>query len=153
MNYNLAMATDREDALKTWDDAWTQGLWQAPWSRALDELTPQQLVWTPSRAKHCIWQIINHVMFWRGVAVRRARGESVSEDEMKQGNFKAAPAASSQVLDELRERFAASHQDVRAAIVDPGTNLTKLAPLPYHDSYHIGQVMVLRAMQGMKPIE
>lgn len=40
-----------------------------------------------------------------------------------------------------------------AAIADAGHTLDRLQYVPYHDSYHVGQIMLLRALQGMKPIE
>src|SRR5437870_7844591 len=54
----------RDDFLKLWTSAWTGGLWAAPWSKALDDLTPQEAAWQPTSLKgehrHSIWQIVNH---------------------------------------------------------------------------------------------
>src|SRR4029450_9504565 len=34
--------TDRELIIKWWDEAWTEGLWAAAWSKSIDGLRPQQ---------------------------------------------------------------------------------------------------------------
>ena len=55
----------RDELLKLWNDAWTEGLWAAAWGKAIDDLTPAQATWTPAPGRHSIWQIVNHVIFWR----------------------------------------------------------------------------------------
>ncbi len=147
------MTTARDALLKTWDDAWTDGLWYASWSKVLDDLTPQQVAWSPAPKRHSIWQIIDHMLFWREAAVRRATGGKLSDEEANSRNYRATPPPAASMLDDLRTRYRASHEQVRSAIADPNSDLARLAPLPYHDSYHIGQVMYIRALQGLKPIE
>src|SRR3954471_21578609 len=46
----FSMATDRELIQKWWQDAWTEGLWSASWSKSLDGLTPDQAAWQPPSA-------------------------------------------------------------------------------------------------------
>lgn len=154
-SYNHLMAASREELLKVWDDAWSKGLWHALWSKALDDLTPQQAAWSPGPDRHSIWQIVDHMMFWREVAVRRATGRDCdpADDEIKARNFRPTPPPAPRMLQDLRDRFRASHEQVRDAIANPSSDASRLAMLPYHDSYHVGQLMQLRALQGLPPIE
>ncbi len=144
---------DRTALIRHWDEAWKDGLWAAPWSRVLDDLAPAQLVWRPQPQRHCIWQYVDHMLFWRDAALRRTRGQDVSAEEQQHRNFAAPPEPSPSMAEELRRRWRQSHEQVRAAIADDGSDLARLQYIAYHDSYHVGQIMLLRALQGLPPIE
>ncbi|MCL4197116.1 MAG: DinB family protein [Phycisphaerales bacterium] len=144
---------DRETLLRHWEEAWREGLWAAPWSRVLEGLTPPEAVWRPQPERHCIWQSINHMMFWRDVALRRLRGETVAAEERQRRNWEMPSDTSEAALDALRSVWTRSHGQVRAAIADERASLADLQNVAYHDSYHVGQIMLLRALQGLPPIE
>lgn len=151
MNKRILM--DRAMLLRLWDEAWNEGLWAAPWSRALEGLSPEQAVWRPQPDRHCIWQYVTHMPFWRDVTLLRLRGESILDDERKQRNFEAPPQPTEASLNALRSRWEQSHRDIRAALDDESHPADRLQYIAFHDSYHVGQIMLLRAMQGMPPIE
>jgi hypothetical protein len=154
---------DRETLLRLWDELWESGLWAASFSKAIDDLSPQQAAWRPdlppgqAHQRHSIWQIMHHVMFWREVAVRRTMGgPSPDEREVAARNFDAPTdptEATSSNWRMAREKFGESHRLVRAAIADQSLSLERFPYVLAHDSYHLGQIMQLRALQGMKPIE
>jgi len=157
---------DREMLLKQWDEFWMSGLWAAPMSRAVEDLTPKQAAWKPSvvaegadhsGGRHSIWQIINHMLFWREVALRRTMGgPGPSEAEVASRNWDA-PEGPLEVTEANWSRTAVqladSHQQMRGAIADPSVPLDRLQYLIGHDSYHLGQIMILRGMMGMKAID
>lgn len=154
---------DRENLLRLWDELWENGLWAASLSKAIDDLTPQQAAWRPDlpagdmAKRHSIWQIMHHIMFWREVAVRRTMGgPSPSDDEVASRNFDAPTDtidATSGNWRMAREKFGESHRMVRGALADPNLSLERFPYILAHDCYHLGQIMQLRAMQGLKPIE
>ncbi len=144
---------DRDTLLRHWNEAWREGLWAAPWSRALEGLTPAQAAWRPQPERHCIWQCVNHMLFWREVALRRLRGEKVEQSERQRRNWEMPRDADDSSLDALRAAWTRSHEQVRAAIADERNSLEDLQNVAYHDNYHVGQIMLLRALQGLPPIE
>src|SRR5437762_4983574 len=87
----------RDDLLQHWTSAWTGGLWAAAWSKALADLSPQQAAWQPTSLKgehrHSIWQIVNHMIFWREHDRRLLAGEKMSAEEKQQRNFEPTPDA------------------------------------------------------------
>jgi hypothetical protein len=144
----------REELLELWDEGWAGGMgWYAPWSQVLEGMTPEQAAWRPRPERHSIWQIAGHIMFWREVIVRSAAGEQVGDEERARRNFESPASVTQEAWDDLRRRFEDSHRRVRDVIENPSTDLKNFQRLAYHDSYHVGQIMYLRAMQGLSPIE
>jgi uncharacterized damage-inducible protein DinB len=145
---------DRPALLKWWTEAWTQGLWAASWSKAVAGLTPQQAAWTPSPGRHSIWQVVEHMMFWREDNLRRlAGGAKPTPDQLAAGNFPRITDASEKAWADTLRRFQDSQRRIGAAIADPKNSLERIAYLLPHDAYHFGQIMYLRAMQDLPPIE
>lgn len=49
-------------------------------------------------------------------------------------------------------RFEASHREMEETLAAAGGELARFRYHLFHDSYHIGQIMQLRAMQGLPPV-
>jgi hypothetical protein len=140
--------------LKLWDESWKDGIWIAPWSKAVDDLTPAQAAWTSSPGRHSIWQIVNHVCIWRETTLSRFDGRpGPSREELERDNFAEPSTPDQPAWDRTRARLRATHDDLRAAIAKPDAPLDRLPYHLGHDCYHLGQIMYLRAMQGLAPIE
>jgi hypothetical protein len=150
---------DRELMLKLWDEQTKEGLWAAGWERALGGLSAQQAAWRPpptgvSGERHSIWQNVHHVTFWLGVGLKRAlRGEGPSKEEVLVRNFEAPAEVSDAAWHRAVDRLRQVRADVRAAIADASVNAERWPYMLAHDSYHLGQIMMLRGMQGMQPVE
>ena len=152
-----ARETGRELVNRWWSEAWTEGLWAASWPKALEGLTPEQAAWRPpgvAGKRHSIWQLVLHMVFWRESWLRRAAtGQKPSEQELATCNFPEIKEVSQRAWDEALARFGSTQDRTAAALkeLDP-----KNDPITYylpHDCYHMGQIMYLRAMQGLAPIE
>lgn len=145
---------ERDHLLAWWNEAWTSGLWAAPWPKLVDDLLPSQAAWTPAAARHSIWQIVEHVIFWREVALQRsAGGGGPSDGHVARRNFPHPTEPSATEWESTRRRFAESQQRVAAALADPARDAETLRNLLPHDAYHLGQVAYVRALQGLPPAE
>lgn len=145
---------DRTWIAEWWNEAWDAGLWAAPWSKAIDGLTPQQAAWSPAPGRKSIWQLVHHMTFWRENWLGKLAGKSKADvAEVERRNWEApaeiTPAAWARSLD----RFKQSQQKMAAALADPKSPTKDIAYFLPHDCYHFGQVMYLRAMQGLPSIE
>ena len=94
------------DVLQWWDAAWDEGLWYAPWSKAIDGLTAAQAAWTPAPGRHSIWAILNHMCFWREHALRVLRNDRPSKEEVEKRNFETPADVSEAAWAAARQRFA-----------------------------------------------
>lgn len=141
-------------AVRMWEEAWTEGLWHATWEKALDGLTPSQAAWKPYPARHSIWQIVNHILFWQDYSLRLISGNKPAQEEVERGNWPDPAEISEDAWSEARRRFAESHQKMRDAMqTADAKGLERLIYHLPHESYHFGQIMYLRALQGLPPIE
>ncbi len=145
---------ERGPLTKLWEEAWEEGLWAVAWGKAVDGLTAQQASWKPHADRHSIWQIINHILFWREITFRRlAGGASPERSEVDRRNWEEPAEATEAAWTAARGRYADSHQEVLRTLRGDETRLNRfLYHLP-HDSYHVGQIMYLRALLGLPPIE
>lgn len=145
---------DRGLLAQWWDEARDSGLWAAPWSKLVEHLSAQQAAWKPAAARHSIWQIVEHVAFWRGVAVARTvGGEGPGEAEIARRNFPDPAQVSDAEWNASAQRFRESHSLVAAALADPSVDTSRLRYLIPHDAYHVGQIAYLRALQGLPSVE
>ena len=152
--------TDRQGVLQPsfvatwWDEAWGEGLWIAPWSKAVDGLTAAQAAWSPGPGRHSIWQIVNHLIFWREYTLDVLAGKPKPSPEVRERlNFLAPERVTDEAWALTRERFAQTQRRIREALMDRQTPLDRIPYHVPHDAYHVGQIMYLRAMQGLAPIE
>jgi uncharacterized damage-inducible protein DinB len=145
---------DRTDLLALWNRHHNENTWITAWSGAVAGLTPPQAAWSPQPGRHSIWQIVHHVCFWREYHVSRTRsGATLPEAEIARLNWLAPESVTDAAWAATAERFGTSHAAIAAAIADATFPIEKLPFILTHDCYHVGQIMQLRAMQGMKPIE
>ena len=144
----------RHDILRHWDQAWNEGLWHSKWSQALEGISPEQAAAHPAPGRHSIWQLANHIIFWRTYVIDRTRhGDKLSDQDVEERNWVEPSEVSEQTWDETKRRYQQSHIDFRALIADESTSTDTFECMPYHDSYHIGQIMQIRAGLGLVPIE
>ena len=145
---------DRDSVIQLWHALHAHGGYIAAWSKAVAGLTPEQAAWKPQPERHSIWQILHHIAFWREYAVARQRGaDPLTDDEIAARNWEEPAQVSQAAWAKATDRYEASHALVAAALADPEIAHGHLAQLLGHDCYHIGQIMQLRAMQGLPPID
>jgi hypothetical protein len=146
---------DRATLVQLWDDWWTGDIWIVPWGKALEGLTAAQAAWTPKAKRHSIWQNVNHIVFWREYTLDRLatppKPKPAAED-IERLQFAAPAKVTEEAWSDTRERLQQTHRRVRDAIADPQMPLDRLKYHLAHDAYHLGQIMYLRALQGLPKV-
>jgi hypothetical protein len=142
-----------EDFTTLWEQSWDGENWTASWSQAVSSLTPTEALWTPAPDRHSIWQTVLHVIFWRRFTLDVLANKPKPDREWVDREHFAPPkrtddGAWREALGELER----SHLDILAAMRDPALASDRIRHHLPHDAYHLGQIMQLRAMQGMSPI-
>jgi hypothetical protein len=145
---------DRESLLKLWDESWEEGIWFGSWSKAIGQLTPEQAAWHPKPGLHSIWQLAEHVSFWREYTLEQLAGKpKLPADEVARRNFPEPELVTEATWAAMCERLKQSHQRLRDAIADERHPLDRLRYHLAHDANHLGQMLYLRRMQGLSPVE
>ncbi|MBX3379389.1 MAG: DinB family protein [Phycisphaeraceae bacterium] len=155
----------RDFVKKLWNEAFTQGVWAASWSKSIESLTGAQAAWQPPDApslhgragkRHSIWQNLLHMCLWREHWLRKLAGQSTPKEELETQNFPVITDTSEGAWAAARARFIESQKRIGAALTDSKTSDEQFEAIAHflpHDCYHFGQINYLRAMQGLPPIE
>jgi uncharacterized damage-inducible protein DinB len=140
----------------------------ASFESLVGSLTGAQASWRRGPGRRSIWDYVRHMLHWRRCVLARLRGEPMPDVN---DNWPAAPEPDDAA--ELERAWRAEVDDYRrvtegliAAVRDLDADEPHphpaLAHLPHwmgvvgmqvHDSYHLGQIALLRAMQGLEPVE
>ncbi len=148
---------DCEELATWWDEAFAQTVWSAAWGRAIEGLTAEHAAWRPAPGRHSIWEIVNHMSHWHEYFVHRAEGGAPAEEAaLDQLNWQRIEDVNDEAWRAAVARFNASHalvsKTMRKGTTPPKPELD-LRYLLLHDSYHIGQVMFIRSLLALKPLE
>ncbi|MEZ6319325.1 MAG: DinB family protein [Phycisphaerales bacterium] len=145
---------DRSTLLHLWNAHHAENTWVAAWSKSVAGLTPGQAAWKPAPERHSIWQLVHHMVFWREYFVARRRGgATLAAEEIARRNWEEPAEVTDGAWAAALARFESSHAAVAAAIADPSIPFGPFVYPLTHDCYHVGQIMQVRAMQGLAPIE
>jgi uncharacterized damage-inducible protein DinB len=141
--------------------------WQPPLDGALRGLSAAQAAWKPAPPRHSIWQIVRHVLLWKRGVLQAWDGAPPDGRALEAADWKDAAGSEA---DWERDRKALL--DVSAEFLSRAQALDDAAlsrrilwykdgwsqPLAMrivrtttHDMYHAGQIMYLRALQGIPP--
>lgn len=148
-------------ALRSGDPA--RADWFAPVSRALTGLTPTQAAWRPGAGLNTIWQIVNHLTFWTRFLARRLAGEAPTGVEIDNDETFGAPGDPAdadgwaRAVRGLGDAYSAleavlarqADADLERPLNSRGTRaVSMVSGSVMHDAYHIGQIVLLRKLQG-----
>ena len=149
----IKMEQANELLTSLWREWWSGDIWIAPWKGALAGLTPEQADSVPPGAKHSIWQLVNHVMYWRNVTFARVAGETPSGlDPVHDEQFPRPEVVDADSWSATVAALEKSHRHVEALLDRPDIPLDRIKYHLAHDAYHLGQIMQLRALQGLPPV-
>jgi uncharacterized damage-inducible protein DinB len=136
------------------DDAWFVGI-----KNAIDGLTADQASWKPVGVDNSIWGNVNHIVFWNERWLQRYRGELNKPQDVentttfgtKETDWDATVVKLYEVMNEWREKLTAADQEKLESPVnaeDQSPFWSALAQQNIHNAYHIGQIVLLRKLQG-----
>lgn len=143
--------------------------WEHPsFNTLVGPLTAAQASRRPGPGRHSIWDLIRHMTHWRACTLARIRDQAMPDGA---DNWSAPPALNDQ--DDLEETWRAEiehYRNITQQIIEAVRDLDPARPHPHadlahlplwmavvgmqiHDSYHLGQISLLRRMQGLDPVE
>jgi uncharacterized damage-inducible protein DinB len=151
----------KELLLTQMDATFADGGWTSALARAVSDLPAEAAAWKPEPGVHSIWELVNHLAFWKEIVARRIGGAPLTSERFdNKATFGQAGDPATWAL--VRERLFAAHRACREAVLAlaeadleqplPGERqpLKELiAGLNRHDAYHVGQIALLRKLQHL----
>jgi uncharacterized damage-inducible protein DinB len=133
--------------------------WFVSLKTVLDGVTADQAAWKPAGADNTIWEEVNHLIFWNERWLQRYRGElNEPQDVENKGTFKSDETDWQktleklwEVMDEWRNKLASITDEKLESPVNAEYQASWRSPLAQqniHNAYHIGQILLLRKIQG-----
>ena len=97
--------------------------------------------------------IAHHLLFWRQVTLHVARGEPEPDQAETLSRSWEEPSQTDAGAWRATVRgFETSQRDLVGALTACDRELHRFRYYRFHDSYHIGQIMQQRAIQGLAPL-
>jgi uncharacterized damage-inducible protein DinB len=132
--------------------------WQAGLFQLISELTLEQALFRPTVERHCIWEVLRHINFWKMYAI--AYVTDTEKPDRRKNWVKTNSNLSSKDWKNQLAELKKVHEGMKDALNRMGDTVfdihqrksNYIRQIICHDSYHTGQIGVLRAMQGLKPI-
>lgn len=144
--------------------SWEKEGWCLPLAAALEGVGPAEAAWQPPGNGTTIWQNVNHINYWNDYLLKRMTSQEVpttfppnSETFGDPGN--PADEAGWQETLALTHRLAEGLQAHLAQLTDADLDVSlgkqtvgaSLTSWVMHDTYHTGQIVLLRKMQESWP--
>jgi len=135
--------------------------WQAGLYQLVSDINSEQASWKPSDERNSIWKILMHINFWKYNIFAFTSGNDLSTEERQIGDWRNIPVNPTEELwQEELKLTKDTHEKLKALIVRSGSEIFNIEndDSNYirenlnHDSYHAGQIGLLRVLQGIKPI-
>lgn len=136
-----------------------------PLMAAIEGLTAEQASWKPNPQSHSIWQLVRHILFWNEYILQTLQGgrEPANAIDNDQTFGDSGDPDDEEGWREIVKRVAEVYGSMRHEIIrressdldgsfdEQGTTIQEiLADIAMHDAYHIGQIMLIRKLQGWK---
>ena len=133
--------------------------WFVSLKAVLDGVTAEQADRSPANTGNSIRETVNHLIFWNERWLQRYRGElnepqDVDNDTTFRSELKSWDATLERlyaVMDEWRDTLGAMPDDKLETQVNAQYTVPWRSPLAQqniHNAYHIGQILLLRKLQG-----
>jgi len=148
-----------------WEDA------HPPFSRAVRGLKAAQALWVPPHTPHTIWTVVEHLRFWHAHELARVRSavagapphprpeagedwaqpDGAPDDAAWQAACEGAVDVN-RALVRLVAGLSAPELGGRIGGQERGTSVRQvLQGLVAHTSYHVGEIIFIRRLQGSWP--
>ena len=137
-----------------------------PLVAALAGLTAGQASWKPAPERHSIWQIVRHMTHWMDAGIDALAGRPHVNTELERSDWGAVSGDEKEWQVDVarlqgdyrrfKERLQAMSEEDLAALIEPYRGMSRYpAAIRFiktatHDTYHIGQISYLRALQGAR---
>ncbi|MHA2262136.1 MAG: DinB family protein [Candidatus Thorarchaeota archaeon] len=131
--------------------------------KAVNGLSPKETLTIPSGGQRSILEILYHIVYWQDLAIKAMEGEIINWNETGKNAWLSKKAAHEDIQwDDLSQKFSEGIHKVEQIIMkrnlserlagwknEPLTDLLMIEII--HNSYHIGQIVLIRSLLNLWP--
>lgn len=123
----------------------------------INGLTPEEASWRPSKGRHNIYEILKHSNFWKKAVICHLKKRPMSSDERRNGNWtRIKRKVTKKQWEDCINETKKVHDEMKSEILSHGKELHNInsdvsnyaREVINHESYHAGQIGLIRAMLG-----
>lgn len=155
--------TPKQILLEQFNTAYDENGWFVALKNTLVNLTAEQAAWKPENADNSIWEILSHLNYYNRAYLERFKGidyvypktnndETFESDEsISEKAWQAEIAEFEAIMNEWRKLLeSADDEKFNQTVTTKRTDLwhSLISNINLHNSYHGGQIVVLRKLQG-----
>lgn len=134
-----------------------------PLTTALAGVTAAQASWKPARERHSIWQIVRHMTQWMEAGVHAIEAEPAVYEDLQQSDWRPVSGDEREwqadverlqrAYRQLKERLTVMSDEDLSRSLEPYRGkpryetAIRFLRAATHDTYHLGQIRYLRALQ------
>jgi len=140
--------------------------WQPSLSEAVEGLTAAHAAYKPAPERHCIWQIVRHLILWKRAVLQAWDGDPPDGEQLEKDDWQEISGDEAAWQRDLRALLDVSNEYLHRVEGLNDADLSRslswyrgsdsIQPLAMrlvrtttHDIYHAGQIRYLRALQGI----
>lgn len=154
--------TKKEILLEQFNSCYDENGWFVALKNALDGLNVKEALWKEGELDHSIWELAVHLRYWNGRWLQKFSGGTVEESkESVDATFRSETGGAEEwenLKNELFQVFADWKHAIETAdeakfdeqatadYEEPWS--VPIAHQNIHNAYHIGQIVVIRKIQG-----
>lgn len=136
-----------------------------PLAKALAGVTATQASWKPSPERHSIWQIVRHMTQWMEAGFHAIEAEPQVYEDLQKSDWRPVSGDDREwqsdverlhrAYRQLKERLTAMSDDDLGEMIEPYRGKPRYETAfrfirtATHDTYHLGQIRYLRALQSL----
>lgn len=137
-----------------------KNFWQASLIKQIEGLTVEQALYIPAPGRHCIWELVRHIAYWKHWAITYVTsGEKLNAREdnwapLPEDQTESSWIEDAEKLRTLNEKCLEILRSVKSEeLFSSNEKYVFFRQVLLHDCYHTGQIGLLRALQGINPVE
>ncbi len=133
-------------------------------------LSVEQALWRARPDGRCIWEYVRHMAHWRGYVLARLRGEALPDLGDNWPRVPDGGDGGEETLARLWREEIEGFDVLHRGLMEELSRLDPDEPHPHpdlmnepywfavlgvqiHDSYHLGQIAMLRGLQGLEAVD
>ena len=132
------------------DACFDQSAWFASAKSALENLSAEDAVWIPADEIHSVCEIVTHLNFYNQKCLRRFKGIKINKESMEiaetysNEDWKNVLYEFNSIMSEWKVLL----ENADEAKLAEGDSGSMIAHFNIHNAYHIGQIVIVRKLQG-----